>query len=59
VIAMHEDAMQALPVEYLDAYRAVNRLAARVLSRGAGCDERLAGISSRSATKSHLTEVGA
>jgi predicted short-subunit dehydrogenase-like oxidoreductase (DUF2520 family) len=33
VVAMHEDALQSSPVEYLDAYRAVNRLAARVLAR--------------------------
>jgi predicted short-subunit dehydrogenase-like oxidoreductase (DUF2520 family) len=33
VLAMHEDALQSSPVEYLDAYRAVNRLAARVLAR--------------------------
>jgi predicted short-subunit dehydrogenase-like oxidoreductase (DUF2520 family) len=32
VVAMHEDALQCSPVEYLDAYRAVNRLAARVLA---------------------------
>ena len=60
VIAMHEDALQGLPVEYLDAYRAVNRLAARVLSRDAEYAERKqTGMSSKSATKSHLTEVGA
>jgi predicted short-subunit dehydrogenase-like oxidoreductase (DUF2520 family) len=60
VVAMHEDAMRALPVEYLDAYRAVNRLAVRVLARDTGCAERkLTGISSKSATKSRLTEVGA
>ncbi len=33
VIAMHEDALKPLPLEYLDAYRAVNRLAARLLAR--------------------------
>jgi predicted short-subunit dehydrogenase-like oxidoreductase (DUF2520 family) len=32
VLALHEDALQFSPVEYLDAYRAVNRLAARVLA---------------------------
>jgi predicted short-subunit dehydrogenase-like oxidoreductase (DUF2520 family) len=32
VIAAHEDALHSLPVEYLDAYRAVNRLAARLLA---------------------------
>ena len=35
VIELHEDALQSSPVEYLDAYRAVNRLAARVLARDA------------------------
>ena len=33
VIAMHEDALKPLPLEYLHAYRAVNRLAARLLAR--------------------------
>jgi predicted short-subunit dehydrogenase-like oxidoreductase (DUF2520 family) len=33
VIAMHEDALKALPLEYLQAYRAVSRLAARLLAR--------------------------
>jgi predicted short-subunit dehydrogenase-like oxidoreductase (DUF2520 family) len=33
VIAIHEDALKHLPLEYLDAYRAVNRLAARLLAR--------------------------
>lgn len=33
VIAMHEEALKALPLEYLHAYRAVNRLAARLLAR--------------------------
>src|SRR5260221_130738 len=33
VIALHEEALQPLPLEYLDAYRAVNRLAARLLAR--------------------------
>jgi predicted short-subunit dehydrogenase-like oxidoreductase (DUF2520 family) len=35
VIAMHEDALKSVALEYLDAYRAVNRLAARVLARDA------------------------
>jgi len=34
VIAAHEAALRKLPGEYLDAYRALNLLAARVLSRG-------------------------
>jgi predicted short-subunit dehydrogenase-like oxidoreductase (DUF2520 family) len=33
VIAMHEEALKPAPLEYLEAYRAVNRLAARVLAR--------------------------
>jgi predicted short-subunit dehydrogenase-like oxidoreductase (DUF2520 family) len=33
VIAMHEDALKSLPSEYLDAYQAVSRLAARLLAR--------------------------
>jgi predicted short-subunit dehydrogenase-like oxidoreductase (DUF2520 family) len=33
VIATHEDALKALPLEYLQAYRAVSRLAARLLAR--------------------------
>ena len=35
VIAMHEVALKSAGLEYLDAYRAVNRLAARVLARDA------------------------
>ena len=35
VIAMHEDALKSTALEYLDAYRALNRLAARVLARDA------------------------
>jgi predicted short-subunit dehydrogenase-like oxidoreductase (DUF2520 family) len=58
VIAMHEHALQPLPVEYLDAYRAVNRLAVRVLERDANNAERKpAGSASKSATKSQLIEV--
>lgn len=33
VVATHENALRQAPPEFLDAYRAVNRLAARVLSR--------------------------
>jgi len=33
IIAIHEDVLQLLPLEYLHAYRAVNRLAARLLAR--------------------------
>ncbi len=33
VVAAHEKALRELPAEYLDAYRAVSRLAAQVLSR--------------------------
>jgi len=60
VIALHEDALQPLPVEYLDAYRAVNRLAVRVLARDVNSAERkLAGSASKSATKSQVIEVSA
>jgi predicted short-subunit dehydrogenase-like oxidoreductase (DUF2520 family) len=48
VIAAHEDALQPLPVEYLDAYRAVNRLAARLLAHDTDIMKReLAEISSK------------
>jgi predicted short-subunit dehydrogenase-like oxidoreductase (DUF2520 family) len=58
VIAMHEHALQPLPVEYLDAYRAVNRLAVRVLERDANNAERKpAGSVAKSETKSQVTEV--
>jgi len=33
VIASHERALAAFPEEYLTAYRALNRLSARVLAR--------------------------
>ncbi|HEY6129911.1 MAG TPA: Rossmann-like and DUF2520 domain-containing protein [Candidatus Acidoferrum sp.] len=33
VIALHEDALKPTPSEFLEAYRAVNRLAARLLAR--------------------------
>lgn len=33
VIALHEDALKPAPLEYLEAYRAVNRLVARLLAR--------------------------
>lgn len=33
VIAAHEEALSGLPAEFVDAYRAANRLAARVLAR--------------------------
>jgi predicted short-subunit dehydrogenase-like oxidoreductase (DUF2520 family) len=60
VIAMHEDALRPLPVEYLEAYRAVNRLAVRVLERDANSAERkLAGSASKSVSKSQGTEVSA
>jgi predicted short-subunit dehydrogenase-like oxidoreductase (DUF2520 family) len=58
VLAMHEDALRPLPVEYLDAYRAVNRLALCVLPRDANSAERkLAGSASKPATKSQVIEV--
>ena len=60
VIAMHEDALQPLPVEYLDAYRAMNRLAARVLAHDTDAVKReLAGILAKSVSKSRATEVSA
>jgi predicted short-subunit dehydrogenase-like oxidoreductase (DUF2520 family) len=63
VIAMHEDALKPLPVEYLDAYRAVNRLAARLLARDPDSVLReLAKVSSESdspKTDSHSKSTGA
>jgi predicted short-subunit dehydrogenase-like oxidoreductase (DUF2520 family) len=60
VIAMHEDALQPLPVEYLEAYRAMNRLAARLLAHDTDAVKReLAGISAKSVSKSQVTEVSA
>jgi predicted short-subunit dehydrogenase-like oxidoreductase (DUF2520 family) len=60
VIAMHEDALKPLPLEYLDAYRAVHRLAARVLARDADSIVReLAGIPSKPGSKSQIAEVNA
>jgi len=58
VIAMHEGALKPLPVEYLDAYRAVNRLAARLLARDSNSVLReLARVSSR--TDSQSQSIGA
>jgi len=60
VIAMHEDALQPLPVEYLEAYRAMNRLAARLLAHDTDAVKReLARISAKSVSKSQVTEVSA
>lgn len=60
VIAMHEGALLPLPVEYLDAYRAVNRLAVRVLARDSDTSKReLTGISSKPVAKSQMTGVSA
>lgn len=48
VIAAHQDALRPLPVEYLDAYRAVNGLAARLLAHDTDIMKReLAEISSK------------
>ncbi len=53
VIALHEEALQPLPLEYLDAYRAVNRLAARLLARDSEPVLReLATISSKTCSQS-------
>jgi predicted short-subunit dehydrogenase-like oxidoreductase (DUF2520 family) len=53
VIALHEEALQPLPLEYLDAYRAVNRLAARLLVRDSEPVLReLATISSKTCSQS-------
>ena len=60
VIAMHEDALQSAPIEYLDAYRAVNRLAARVLARDADTAiADLASISSQSDSQSKVRGASA
>jgi predicted short-subunit dehydrogenase-like oxidoreductase (DUF2520 family) len=57
-IAMHEDALKPLPLEYLDAYRAVNRLAARLLARDSDSVLReLARVSSN--TDSQSKSIGA
>jgi predicted short-subunit dehydrogenase-like oxidoreductase (DUF2520 family) len=54
VIAMHEGALKPLPIEYLDAYRAVNRLAARLLARDSNSVLReLARVSSKTDSQSH------
>ena len=53
VIALHEEALQPLPLEYLGAYRAVNRLAARLLARDSEPVLReLATISSKTCSQS-------
>jgi predicted short-subunit dehydrogenase-like oxidoreductase (DUF2520 family) len=58
VIAMHEGALKPLPIEYLDAYRAVNRLAARLLARDSNSVLReLARVSSK--TDSESQSIGA
>lgn len=58
VIAMHEGALKPLPIEYLDAYRAVNRLAARLLARDSNSVLReLARVSSK--TDSQSQSIGA
>jgi len=60
VIAMHEDALKALPLEYLQAYRAVSRLAARLLARDPDSVLReLATISSRADSQSKSIGVSA
>jgi predicted short-subunit dehydrogenase-like oxidoreductase (DUF2520 family) len=60
VIAMHEDALRSAPLEYLDAYRAVNRLAARVLARDADTAiAELARISSKPDSQSKVRGTSA
>ena len=60
VIALHEDALQSSPLEYLHAYRALNYLAARVLARDphAAISE-LGRISARNDLGSQSTARGA
>jgi len=60
VIAMHEDALKHLPLEYLDAYRAVSRLSARLLARDADSVVReLKEISSKAGSQSNSIGVNA
>lgn len=60
VIALHEEALRPLPLEYLDAYRAVNRLAARLLARESEPVLReLATISARTGSQSRSIGVTA
>src|SRR6266700_1854167 len=55
VIALHEEALKSAPSEYLEAYRAVNRLAARVLARDAdGAIGELSRISTKSSSQSKV-----
>jgi predicted short-subunit dehydrogenase-like oxidoreductase (DUF2520 family) len=58
IIALHEEALRPLPLEYLDAYRAVNRLAARLLARESEPVLReLATISAKTGSQSRSIEV--
>jgi predicted short-subunit dehydrogenase-like oxidoreductase (DUF2520 family) len=60
VIALHEDALHASPVEYLHAYRALNSLAARVLARDSDSTLReLARISAKNGSGSQSKVRGA
>jgi predicted short-subunit dehydrogenase-like oxidoreductase (DUF2520 family) len=60
VIALHEDALQASPLEYLDAYRALNYLGARVLARDShSAISELAKISSKNGLGSQSKVRGA
>jgi predicted short-subunit dehydrogenase-like oxidoreductase (DUF2520 family) len=60
VIAMHEEALKSAPSEYLEAYRAVNRLAARVLARDAdGAINELSTISAKSGSQSKVRGASA
>jgi predicted short-subunit dehydrogenase-like oxidoreductase (DUF2520 family) len=58
IIALHEEALRPLPLEYLDAYRAVNRLAAKLLARESEPVLReLATISAKTGSQSRSTGV--
>jgi len=60
VIALHEEALKSAPSEYLEAYRAVNRLAARVLARDAdGAIGELSRISTKSSSQSKVRGANA
>jgi predicted short-subunit dehydrogenase-like oxidoreductase (DUF2520 family) len=60
VIALHEEALKSAPPEYLEAYRAVNRLAARVLARDAnGAIGELSRISAKGSAQSKVREANA
>ena len=60
VIAMHEEALKSAPPEYLEAYRVLNRLAARILARDVnGAIGELSRISAKSSSESKVREANA